>query len=359
VENVSIKGRFNTGAVAGQMLTGSSMSNVPPGTNGLLADVDTALTGVIIGFNDIITGGSGSTGGVVGFIEVGASVSNTSFNGIIRGACYVGGISGLSNGGIAESHSLGALSGRDCKSGGISGEVSGAGSTVADSYSTMAITQTGTVSGGLIGQMSAGAVMTKSYFNGSVTGTIGVGGLVGFFGDAGSSISKCYALGTADGVVGVGGAIGWLDNWAGGALVEDSYARVNISYTQAAAQWGQNGGGGGFAGVLGSHGGPATTVRRVYAVGTITDNSAGGVATNKGDIAGGINAMGVLEDSFALDTNTADGFVGVTNAGTVTNSTPQADAAMKTAILYTAAGWDFDDVWKIQAGVNGGYPQLR
>lgn len=84
--------------------------------------------------------------------------------------------------------------------------------------------------GGLVGQASGSAVIERSYAAVDVVGveSVAVGGLVGSF--AGEAVSTCYASGVVDG----GNAVGGLIGAAEGAAIQDCYATSDIGNASVA-----------------------------------------------------------------------------------------------------------------------------
>ena len=340
--NVSLRGRYFTGALVGNMLAGSLVDNCRATTNGLVANVTTAMSGIVIGYNDLATGGSsGRTGGLVGENEIGSTVSNSSFDGLVRGAMAVGGLVGLQYGNVSGSQTSGGLYGRDGNNGGITGVLSGATAVLSNSSSSMTVRASSNVTGGIAGSTDSSTTITGCSFTGSVIANSLVGGIVGWADTA--TISKCSSNGTVIGAANVGGLIGAMQ---GSATLSDSWSRSPVTFN-AVASWGGPYAAGGAVGAMSN---AANSVTRVYAVAAITNNY--GVTAAWGDLIGG--GVGSVTNSYADDANSTSGIIG-TNTMTITASSSLTTAAMKAQ--YT--GWDYADVWKISASSNSGFPELK
>ena len=346
LSNVSIKGRYFTGGLTGYMKTGSLVDGVRVTTSASSGDVGTATTGIIIGFNDIPTAGgsTGRTGGVVGEMQTNSTVTNSSFDGWVRGAMNVGGLVGSTTGVISNSHTSGAIKGRDGNSGGFVGDVSGVGSIVSGSYSTATMIDIAGNSGGFVGSVNADGFVTTSYYNGNMTGaSMGAGGFVGYVIGTNAKITKCYSSGTVTGPQWVGGFAGWVTN---GGAISDSYSTSNVTSTQWAAS---------FVAVMSYSGNTGGSVTRSYAIGTAT--SGGAYAA---DFLGYTGSNGSVSNSFSLDDSSVSGFVNTQNGASVTGSSSLTSSSLKDSATYTgSAGWDFTNVWQIDPAVNNGYPTLR
>ena len=121
--------------------------------------------------------------------------------------------------------------------------------------------------GGLVGDMSAASLLSRSFFLGDVTATSQyVGGLVGIVNQSGSTVSECFACGLVSSASGrVGGLVGWV---GGGSEISDCYALESVHGTERV---------GGFVGHIEA---AATSVARCYAAGgdTVGNSDVGGFA---------------------------------------------------------------------------------
>ncbi|MFH1262481.1 MAG: GLUG motif-containing protein [Pseudomonadota bacterium] len=162
----------------------------------------------------------GSVGGLVGFLNDGARISDSYATDAVSGGSSVGGLVGkLYYGTILHSHATGAVSGT-YSIGGLVGYVFG-DETIGYSYATGAVSGTYTI-GGLVGSLSG--IVANTYATGKVTSSGGdVGGLVGFV--SGAWIYKSHAVGAVSGASSVGGLVGR----ATGGTAENSYWNMTTS----------------------------------------------------------------------------------------------------------------------------------
>lgn len=208
----------------------------------------------------------------------------------------------------------------------------------------------GSATGGLIGRFcSGGGTLSNSSADVEIVSSMHLlesGGLLGRVeGTCGGyttlTISESYATGsiTSDGVVSdIGGLVGFTDSNQGETVaISNSYAQVDI-----VAQ----GDGTNVGGLIGRQQTPESSVSNSYSTGLV---SIGGTKTDVGGLIG--NTSGTVSNSFwDIDTSgqaTSDGGTGKTTA------------EMKDATTFTSAGWDFDDIWAIDADLNNGYPYLQ
>jgi len=360
--NIAVIGRMFTGGLVGHMFSGATIDHCHVSTaGGNEADVmDRNYTkGMVLGYQNFSSGGNdGHTGGLIGTAENGTTLSNSSFTGLVRSSQHVGGLVGDALGiNITNSYTTGASYSSDGNHGGLVGawESSSVGFGISNSFSTMTITATASGGGGLVGTIRAGFI-TNSYYMGTVNGNSGYTG--GFIGSAGGpnvgalvTISKCFALANVEGSTFVGGFLG--QSLSGGHItISDSYYIGNVAFTSGNA--------GGFIGEIAN---AFTTLNRVYAAGTLIDNSNGtgtGAAVTKGALVGTITLASAVNDSFADLNLTSAALVGTTNSGVIDGvSSVQSTVNMQTATTYSANTWDFNTVWTVAPGVNGGYPTLR
>ena len=234
--------------------------------------------------------------GLFGYIGSGGSVKNLGLEDCsVSGNGLVGGLVGDNRDSISNCYSTGSVSGSSDSSnvGGLVGR-NWYGS-ISDCYSTGAVSSSSGSScvGGLMGSNGYGTI-SQCYSTGSVSGTWEVGGLVGENGD---SISNCYSTGAVGGFKYVGGLVGY-NNFG--------------------------------------------SISNCYSTGSVSGSSyVGGMA--------GINYSGSISSSFwdedASGQTTSDGGTGKTTV------------EMKTLSTFTAASWDFVEIWDI--GENQTYPYLR
>jgi len=202
----SINNSYNTGAVTN---TGSDAG----GVGGLVGMVGTgwgnsisysyntgAITGTLSDWSNV--------GGLVG--ENAGSISHSYNTGTVTGGGHVGGVAGTNkfgynNSSITNSYNTGTVSGTN-HIGGLVGynELR----TIADSYSIGNVTGSGTKIGGLVGSQWGGSIAT-SFSSGAVSGGTNVGGLLGYNdpaeGNTGTIINSYWDKGTSGQMSSAGG----------------------------------------------------------------------------------------------------------------------------------------------------------
>lgn len=179
-----------------------------------------------------------------------------------------------------------------------------------------------------------------------------IGGLVGY-NDKGT-ITKSYATGTVH-------SIAYGDEYTGG-LVGNNTGIVTKSFAISSVKGSDE-----VGGLVGRNSG---SVSKSYAKGKIwgEDDTAGLV---------GRNYYGSVSNSYAAVSGETDGvwgLIGDNTEASVSHSfwdvevagwdrshggTGKTTEEMKTRSTFKDAGWDFENVWTIESGINGGYPFLR
>lgn len=255
--------------------------------------------------------GKSNTGGLVGYIDQAAYLTNSFNTGSVTSpwswccnGIYVGGLVGQNyHTPIDNSFSTGNVSGNYYAVGGLVGANGSWRAVISDSYATGNVTCPGGAAsecGGLVGMNSSG--ISKSY----ATGNVVVNGR------------------------GAGGLAGTNSGW-----VADSYATGNVSVTSAAN--------GGYAGGLVGWVQNSGSVSNSYATGSVTSvGTAGGLV-------GANTGWGAVTNSF-WDTQTSGQAASAGGTGLST-------AQMKQQANFTGAGWDFTGTWRIYEGNT--YPLLR
>ncbi|BBM89709.1 hypothetical protein COTS27_01416 [Spirochaetota bacterium] len=161
-----------------------------------------------------------------GLVDANVTVNGTS-------STYVGSLVGqLSSGGtVIKSYSKQAtvtITGATAPTF-LGGLVGGNSGTISDSYSTGTVSNSGFVTGGLVGRNLNNGVISQSYSGATVNGTSDVGGLVGSHSGSGSRIENSYATGNVTATSGnAGGLVG-----AGGGDVSNSYAIGMVAGTSS------------------------------------------------------------------------------------------------------------------------------
>jgi filamentous hemagglutinin family protein len=380
--HVAFIGRLDAGTVKNIGIAGGSVSG--QGGVGGLVGLNSGGTVSNAYSTATITGGSGyDIGGLVGYNKFGTvvgSYATGNVTGNLTGSSRTGGLVGANFGTITGSHATGTVRGwREV--GGLAG---GQGGDVSNSYATGPVIGTGNDVGGLVGHVWYGSI-SDSYATGSVSGSgLHTGGLIGYHGynAFNPSLIRSYATGTVTG-----------GSWYTGGLIGGNEGTVANSYAL-----GQVTGGSGVGGLVGLNT-LAGAVSRSYATGSATGTPAGGydvgglVGENRGavtdsyatgaaygysDRVGGLAGYnaGAIGKSYATGLVTTGGgpnvggLVGENAAGTVINSfwdmnttgravsagggTGLSTAQMKTAAIFTAAGWS-PATWNL---ADGAYPTL-
>jgi peptidoglycan hydrolase-like protein with peptidoglycan-binding domain len=217
--------------------------------------------------------------------------------------------------------------GRGGKTGGVIGDMQGGlvedvivhGSVFVDSgdYET----------GGFVGYMRGSSVIRRSLANVSVVknDSAEVGGFVGYT-SGNPMILESVALGD---VVSNSDEVGGFVGRHNDGTIINSYAHGNVEGDSDV---------GGFAGRVG-----AGIIANSYSIGLVIGNS---------DVGGFVGRnSGAVRSSF-WDNQTSSQINSDGGAGLST-------AQMKMQSTFTDVAWDFDDVWGINAGLNGGYPFLQ
>ena len=255
----------NSGAGGVNRISGSTAS-------GTATSTFYGLVGGLVGWNNGPISDSHATGDVSGYESVGGLVgSNNGAGGINRisgstagGAVtgtgdLAGGLVGLNNGPISDSHAIGDVSGVG-RVGGLVGSNDGAGGINRISGSTAAGAVTGAsvrdgdYAGGLVGRNNG--PINDSHATGNVTGYRYVGGLVGSNYDQSIWDSDAVGLNTIEGSTASGGVDAY-GNWVGGLAgwnngpISDSDARgtrvsghLSVGGLVGSNYNGENGGGG-------------------------------------------------------------------------------------------------------------------
>lgn len=262
----------------------------------------------------------GSDGvGLFGAVGATGSVRNVGVRGgSVAGFLYVGGLVGYNEGTLANLWSSARVDGVFI-AGGLVGENQGA---VSDSHAGGAVASTGTA-GGFVGH-NAGTI-TRAWATGAVSSSGGTGGFVGMHN--GGSISLAYATGavTTDGQAS-GGFVG-----VNQAAISDAYATGAVNSVGPDAVQTQFSGG--FFGRQDVGG----TLDRVYATGSVNNNTA-----NRGAL-GGRNFAGGGTINNAYWNRTASGQTRAVAATTV--GTEVSDANLNQPAGYP--GLDFATTWAI------------
>jgi hypothetical protein len=193
--------------------------------------------------------------------------------------------------------------------------------------------------GGLIGRNGMNTIVTRSYFNGTITGEDFVGGLIGRNdGNYATNVTCCYSAGRVMGDRFVGGFVG--ANYKQ-TTIEDCYSRSDVIVTPDAEYFG------GFAGRNEN-----AAINKSYSTGLV-DYENEVIVYSKGFVGSCVDGNDYYMrynywdiESSAQNSNLADA-----NAATGLSTNE-----MKTQISFQ--GWDFENIWAIDAEINDGYPSF-
>ena len=264
-----------------------------------------------LGIIGVSINGDSFTGGLVGINYVQSTISNCYSTGTVSGSSYTGGLVGrnYNQSTISYCYSTGIVSGSSFTGGLVGYQFQ---STISYCYST-GIVSSSSFTGGLVGYNTEYSSIDNCYSTGTVSGDY-TGGLVGYNKEY-SSINNCYSTGTVSG-------------YCTGGLVGVNYVNSTIS--------------------------------NCYSIGTVSGSSDTG------------GLVGYSEDS-----SINNSFWDITTSGQTSSAggTGKTTAEMQDVATYTSlssAGlttpWDFmgnpyddtanEDIWAIDSGFNGGYPNL-
>ena len=245
----------------------------------------------------------------------------------------------------------GNLSGRN-----FEGVFDGAGHTI----SGVNITQNNFANSGLFG------VVTGTVKNLGVSANIAVtennvGALAGMLYNG--TIINCFSVGSVEGNENVGGLVGVVQTYNSGiqaptayATVENCYSRANVSGIEA----GTSNNLGGLIGKLYNYfyrsgysqeNSTGSIVKRCYATGYVNPK-------NDSTAFGGLIGLRTKNDYARLNPSVLFCYYdrNATGAGDTNKSFSATTAQMKTQSIFT--GWDFENVWGLDAAKNDGYPYL-
>ncbi len=279
------------------------------------------------------------------------SITNSYATGTVSGGeNNVGGLAGYNQGIIDSSYNTGAVSG-DWFVGGLAG-FNDTDASISNSYNTGTVTGTGDFVGGLVGANYISGSISSSYSTGAVTGTNEVGGLAGF---NQGSIDSSYNTGTVSGVEQVGGLAGGNSDTGSiersystgevsgtggdyvGGLVGLNAGSISNSYSTGAVDGSSNYVGGLVGASIGS-------ITNSYSAGMVNSGvsrfSVGGLA--------GLSSGTVTNSFWDTETSGQEASSGGTGLTTV---------QMMQQASYS--GWDFAGTWSITAGTSYPYLQWQ
>ena len=373
-------GLFNF--VENSIISNLTVATSSVGVNG------TGSVGIIAGYSDNTTfinltvsgtvdgDTDGSAGGIVGFMDNGSKIDNSSSSAVVYGDS-AGGLAGYAyNSTLTNATSSGEVYG-DYTSGGLVGTLDN-GSAI-DNSSSSAIVNGGNA-GGLAGLMNDNSYIKRSASSAIVTGYGVAGGVAGGI-EADSYIRVSSSSATVYGQT-AGGIAGYADN----GEITDSYSTGSV--------YGNDPDFNELGGIVGSL--TDGSVRNCYASGDVYDNDSATVSSELGGISGNFSANTFTSDMLTGNVAANAQLLGDSNNGTVgrvigyydTNSMAISDnyalidmictgyyddvgdngtnasaAELTSQNFYIGIGWGFDGAndatpWKQNAAVNGGYPYL-
>jgi len=220
--------------------------------------------------------------------------------------------------------------------------------------------------GGLTGNIGSGTIK-NCYTTGNVSGRSMVGGLAGYSGGSENrivNIENCYTTGNITAANNVGGLVGFSANSgtiegcystgnissesfiAGGLVGSNSYDKIKNCYATGNVSSREMVGG--LVGIIGHYG--ACEVENCYATGKSSGAfSVGGLIGN--------NNNSIIKNSF-FDKETTGQVNGV-GRGPNNGVSGKTTQELKMKSTFTEAGWDFENIWGINANRNNGYPYLQ
>lgn len=306
--------------------------------------------------NSSVSGGNGSTGGLIGRNGVNPSsvlpitTISDSFSTVAVSGTEVGGLIGrVQYGNIIRSHATGNITSTGSAGGLLGSSIS---TNISDAYATGAVTGriTGTAPnlssttaslGGLVGNLSGGDYLKNSFATGDVQGGWNLGGLVGSLsaGFAPYTVDNSYATGAVTSyrtssssvsTTGIGGLIGYVVGDNGGVFeiaVLNSHATGAVTYART---FGNNAGG-----LIGGISGKAR-IDNSYASGDVKGSPAAN-ASGTGGLVGNGNWLDISNSHATGNVSGAlsvGGLVGVMGSihGTITNSNASGNV--------TGSGWN-------------------
>lgn len=286
----------------GHTISGLTISNSYAEFFGLFSETSGATIQNLGVINVEISGATSPSGGLVGYAR-NSIIDNCFSTGNISGTHYVGGLAGIHH-----------------------------GSKMFNCHSSCTINGTDRL-GGIIGENRDYSTVTYCYsLNGNVSGSGNdIGGLVGsnhYY----SPISNCYSTGgTISGNNFVGGLVG---NNVYYCIISNCFSRCTCTSTFANKA----------GGLVGAN--YAATISNCYSTGYVGPDMYGLLAENYylSSVQGTVSNS--YWDTQTSGTNLSDG------------GTPKTIEEMKTESTFTAAGWDFTNIWGINGSYNDGYPYL-
>jgi len=202
--------------------------------------------------------------------------------------------------------------------------------------SNMTITN-GNQYSGLFGKLDSATIKNLGLESVSVTASYetDIGGLAG--NAKSTTISQCYVTGSVTGYAGVGGILGSTHSSSAQTIIENCYARVDLTGIDDR---------GDVSGISGWNGGSSVKITNCYSACTGEQHP----------VAGWSDGVGVsntyLSNSY-FDATLTPNYSTAADRAALARTSDQ----LKTQSTFT--GWDFTNIWVIDPAVNGGYPYLR
>lgn len=328
--SISVSGGQISGGAIGQVQSGATVSSLtvsgsfsaPSGAGGgAFGTVEGTVSNVT---STVTVTGDYNLGGIAGNLYNGGSINNSFFNGNVTGTFSVGGAVGFvagtspTCGTLTEVTTAGNISGTG-NIGGLIGDVNCY--KIQQSSSTAVVTASSTRAGGLVGYENTGGSITRSFFAGQVQGTEQVGGIAGA---SRSTITDSYSTGSVTATSGtnggrVGGLVGWL---LSGATVTRTFASGTVTPPASGTST--------VGGLIGNYGGGTITS-------SIWDTQSTGRSTSQGTGAKGYTTQ-QMKNFVLYDADNLNW--GITNG------------------ISSGDGVNTGTTWSICSSENSGYPFL-
>jgi len=287
--------------------------------------------------------------GVFGHIGPEGEVSDVDMIDVsVRGNDHTGALAGYNEGSINTCSVDGNVFSENHCGGGLVGVNEGG---IAHSSSTASVTVLNYGGGGLVGYNAPGGEIEYSHSQGHVSAKQGIGGLVGYNHQAEveHSSSSGFVEGDPEDSWSVGGLVGYNDR---GTVTQSHSSADVVGYR-------------GVGGLIGDN--QDSEISDSYAVGDVEGKEyvGGLVGWSDGTILRSYSSGAVVADDYfgglvgLNDGAVTDSFWNVDTSGKVTSAggTGLTHESMLSQDTFTAAGWDFEDVWWMADGVT--FPLLE
>jgi filamentous hemagglutinin family protein len=210
VGNVGLFGWATGGSLRNIILSDGSVTSSGSNVGSLAGVIVNATVANAHSSVNVSTSAGGDIGGLIGHVEPGGIIMDSSASGTvinIGGPHSTGGLVGYHGGTILRSWATGNVT-LDGSNRGVGGLVGFSDGVIDQSYATGSVLGGPNIHGvgGLVGYIRAGSV-TRSYSVGDVNGATSVGGFVGYIEGSGS-VSQSYASGAVVGTTDRGGFVG-------------------------------------------------------------------------------------------------------------------------------------------------------